>query len=137
MESIIKKAIEGGYTVNGLPLRWNEKTKSWWYYWMSEDEDGNPIELENPACLDHPHGMYPMIPDPLFWQSLGKACGWEGEQYFATLDTNAYTDSNIIDGDWNYLSRLKNHEIYALRFHEINLTEGWDEAVKWLEDLIK
>lgn len=52
--------------------------------------------------------------DPLFWQALEKS-------------RKPYEDSFGM-GDWKKL---------ALKFHEINLTQGWDKAVEWLEDLIK
>jgi len=52
-----------------------------------------------------------IVLDNLLWKSLSKSCDWSG------------------DGDeWMF---------QALRFHEINLTEGWDKAVSYLEDLIK
>lgn len=62
--------------------------------------------------------------DPLFWRALGKACGWERKAHECKCDSreDIWEDEEIT---------------YALRFHEINLTEGWDTAVKYLEDLIK
>lgn len=55
-----------------------------------------------------------LVCDPIFWQALGKSCGWREEP-----------------------ALKQNWEFIALSFHEINLTEGWDKAVKYLEDLIK
>ncbi len=78
METIIKKAIEGGYVHN----------------------------YDLPGKL--------MLLDPLFWQALGKACGWNPHK-------------KISDVDWID---------HALRFHKINLTQGWDKAVEYLADLI-
>lgn len=60
-----------------------------------------------------------LILDRMFWRALGKACGW-GECISAY--ENAYT-----------LGR----EAHALRFHEINLTQSWSEAVKYLEEVTK
>ena len=69
--------------------------------------------------------------NPLFWQSLDKACGWEGRQS-DMVDAFAYTMSartgKIPKTVW---------QRNALKFHEINLTEGWDKAVEWLNGLIK
>lgn len=83
----IQKAIEGGYKIGGHPLRWNEKTKSWWYYWMSEDENGDEIELENPACLDHPDGLYPALLDSSFWEALENSLGWDCDCKLGSRET--------------------------------------------------
>lgn len=89
METIIKRAIEGGY-------------------------------------IPKPFTAYDVL-DPLFWQSLVKACGW------------------TCCGVWNGIGvRPKGHETCsnpfirrALRFHEINLTEGWDAAITYLTEITK
>lgn len=121
---------------------------------MSEDEEGNPIELENPACLDHPHGMYPMILDPLFWQALGKACGWYVDRQVVYTIPNEqtrqqaeiYVEDNLgvpLKSTQDkvifspYKGEDKTWKEHALRFHEINLTQGWDSAIKYLEELVK
>jgi hypothetical protein len=65
---------------------------------------------------------YEMYLDPLFWQSLGKACRWEEPK------PRFQFDSDNSHKDW---------KSNALRFHEINLAEGWSKAVEWLENLIK
>lgn len=59
-----------------------------------------------------------------FWQALGKAKEWEDGDWCMGSSGYEYKDKD----DW-----LK----HALKFYEINLTQGFDEAVKWLEDLIK
>lgn len=113
MENIIKKAIEGGY--NGYPKPFCIECGN--YEAPSENTKSNNMFL-----------------DPLFWQALGKACGWkentfygvvccvgEGEEYWFGSDTKNEKS------DW-----LK----YSIYFHEINLTEGWDKAVEYLENLI-
>ena len=61
-----------------------------------------------------------MLMDKTFWQSLGKTCGWNDESLWRAG----------IDGSAEWYLR-------AMSFHEINLTEGWDKAVEWLNDLIK
>lgn len=97
METIIKKAIEG---------EWKPK----------EFIKNYVINIGNKCIiLDSP------FDDPLFWQALGKACGWEGK------DTVIEYSPWVIPM-WQY---------NALRFHEINLTQGWDAAVEWLTNLIK
>lgn len=85
--------------------------------------------------------MESMILDPLFWQALSKACGWDktvcvhcgavityGED---TLSENIHCDHK------NYKYREKKWENIAIRFYEINLIESFDEAINWLLDLIK
>lgn len=107
MENIIKKAIEGGYA-NDRP------------------------EYARQHLITGFEGDFRfMVIDPLFWQSLGKACGWEGRQS-DMVDAFAYAMSartgKIPKTVW---------QRNALKFHEINLTEGWDKAVEWLNGLIK
>jgi len=55
-----------------------------------------------------------------FWQALGKACGWGG----------------AIQMENRFGFRLPVWEHEALRFHEINLTENWDAAIKYLLELV-
>ncbi len=49
--------------------------------------------------------------DIYFWKSLSKACDWQ----------NPNDDGSVF---------------VALRFHEINLTESWDAAIKYLAELL-
>lgn len=66
--------------------------------------------------------------DPLFWQALGKACRW----------TEVYKNcgrKGIKRCICEYDVNMQEWKYYALRFHEINLTEGWDKAVEYLSDL--
>lgn len=63
-----------------------------------------------------------MVCDPLFWQALGKSAGWD-----KGIET-------CIDESCPEHSTWKQN---ALRFHEINLTEGWDSAIKYLSEILK
>lgn len=98
MEPIIKLAIEGGYF--GL-TQWDLDNKNY---------DQN--------CL------YSVVCDPLFWEALGKVCGWDKNEI---TEHEHFTDF----GDdrphyhtlWQYI---------AIKFHYINLTEGMDKAVAYL-----
>lgn len=94
MEKIIKKAIEGGWRESGY-----------------DKQVSATIVIFRSNILD-----------PLFWQALGKACGWRNKR------TYNQADQLEVESYWT---------IYALRFHEINLTEGFSKAVEWLEELIK
>ena len=59
------------------------------------------------------------------WQALGKSCGWN------------WTDEALKDPIGEAMPEFNSIHIYhALKFHEINLTQGWDKAVEWLEGLI-
>ncbi len=102
MEKIIQKAQEGGYNADiekyGFGFR---------YYLM---DDAEPTRKEVIVC------------DPLFWQALGKSCGWEWESKHERFGTRYYGT-----GAWKE---------NALKFHEINLTESFTSAVAWLEKLI-
>lgn len=53
--------------------------------------------------------------DPLFWQALGKTEHWD-------------SGFSLEEYPW---------KIYALKFHKINLTQGFDKAVEYLSELIK
>lgn len=96
METIIKKAKEGGYSYGHLKMIYDERC----------------VEMH-----------WQVVLDPLFWKSLGKACGW----YF---DEGDYQDISI--GEWEK-GHWKNR---ALRFHEINLTQSWDDAIKYIMSVI-
>lgn len=96
MENIVKKAIKGGYV------------KERYYF----DENGN--------WDDEPYEV--VVCNPLFWQALGKACGWgEWEASSMGITCNVFGKPEV------YI---------ALKFYELNLTESWDKAVIWLEALI-
>lgn len=75
----------------------------------------SPVDVDFPRCKTLRESM---CMDKDFWVSLGKACGWG------------------IDRE-SYMQFIPQWRDYAIRFHEINLTEGWDAAVSWLNDLIK
>lgn len=99
MQEIIKKAIEGGWKPG-----YKNSSKEEHLYFVIHDYEA-PTEQE-------------IVCDPIFWQSLGKACGWE----------EAHKENNFSKAEWVYQGRM---------FHEINLTEGWNRAVEYLNELIK
>lgn len=75
-----------------------------------------------------------MILHPLFWQALGKSLGWN-----TNMDYRSYTISSG-NPDLGVLStemRAPRWLFESIRFHEINLTEGWDSAVEYLTNLIE
>lgn len=113
MEKIIKKAIiEGGYE------------------FIKRSGEAQIIEVFGArrfgkATAEMMLNTY-IVCDPLFWQALGKACGWgsTGLHKWCLCDKNK-------DLEW-----MEWH-MYALNFYEINLTEGWKKAVEYLSELIK
>ena len=117
MQEIIKKAIEGGYFIPGM------------------------VTYDTFVKLELIYGLKPeycCVLDPLFWQSLGKACGWMGYQCvncgYKHFSTFGFSECCQF---WSSAKTRDRWQYEALKFHEINLTEGWDKAVDWLNDLIK
>ncbi len=108
MEKIIKKAIEGGYELEGYDLsRWNK---------------GTSLSLPELDRL--------VVCDPLFWQALSKTCEWG-----STGLTKSCLEKLCNDG--MEIREIMVWEMYALRFHEINLTQGFEKSVEWLSNLIQ
>lgn len=65
--------------------------------------------------------------NPLFWQALGKSCGWR-----EPVTANGV---GAVKGMQN--KNISWETAHALRFHEINLTEGWQSAVEYLQEVTK
>ena len=105
MENIIKKAIEGGYV---LPKR---VPIGYFSNGKFKTAIGNVPSLTDFVC------------DLSFWQALGKACGWATDR---EIKTPRLGNNIKIMGAW-----IHNAEM----FHRINITEGWDKAIKYLEKL--
>ncbi len=84
--------------------------------------------------------MYETVCDPFFWQALSQSCGWK------TTGKHQFTGNNLrcnrcgAPTDWDddcIENEIDSWKINALRFHEINLTEGWNKAIEYLESIIK
>lgn len=111
MEDIIKKAIEGGY----------ERTDKNYFAPMGRF-DCDAIVL-----------------DPLFWQALGKSCGWDRSDKGLCQITLKWEKLNPAF----YADCLHHREatmswyLAGKTFHETNLNSGWDSAVAYLTNLIK
>ena len=69
---------------------------------------------EGHYLLNKEYPLEKIILDPTFWQALENVCKWE-------MNCNDHRYA------WEH---------YALRFHQINLTESWESAIKYLEDLL-
>lgn len=122
MNEAIKIAIEkGGYRHNGHEIRWEPITKSWWFYWIAKDEEGDPYEASHPCCYDHPLYQNPLLLDPLFWQSLSKALGWP---------VNTRVALAKYPGVWEQAS----HRYYAHRWLDAHF-EGTEE--QFWKDLLQ
>jgi hypothetical protein len=73
--------------------------------------------------------MYAVVIDTHFWKALGEKCGWEERNYGYTLSNTTNQSTHDAGApQWKFI---------ALRFHEINLTEGWEPAVKYLTEVTK
>lgn len=93
MESIIKKAIKGGFGRSR---------------WIVNGEEGQYLSIGHERDV---------VCDPLFWKTLGL---WElGARVQLKRKHNPITI----------------HQ--AMRFHELNLTKGWNKAVEYLQELTK
>lgn len=116
MQEIIEKAIEGGYSIQES------------YYMrhlnfiglIHTNEFNTVFETDETVDIEDNFGNMKKVPmttshqtkslffDHLFWQCLGKACGW--------------TENEIVSiPKYNMLC-----------FMEINYTQGFDKAVEWL-----
>jgi len=117
ISDIIKCAIKGGYT-------------------------RHEHHLQNSWGTDT---YYPMLfCDPLFWQAIGRAKNWERSYVCKKCRLPIGSMYERKEHDWlpNKCARKWDGEYvytveYALRFYEINLTEGMDKAVDYLWELIK
>lgn len=117
MENILKKASEAGYH-RFVGTKWVSKVeKRGRMYQVSTNTDN---ETHNGKLWYRLSSVDPheAICDPIFWQSLGKACGWTNETKLVEDKSPLWKDN-------------------AITFFEINLTQGFDDAVGWLNNLIK
>lgn len=125
MEKIIQKAIEGG--------------------WMQKFLKENEFTIENEVEIvftDIDYGeemarvqVYEMVCDKYFWQALGKACEWVG---YECPMSEEHTFMNTEGKCAKCLAVLQEKWLYrGIRFHEINLTEGWDKAIAYLAEITK
>lgn len=120
MNDAIKLAIEkGGYKYLDLPLLRVEPTTNALIclVWRGDQfsKNGEEKDLVHPAVI---------TTDPLFWQALGKALGWE--QYLESGGRNKYGDDEF-DLSW---------KVYAHKYLDTVLTGG-DTEQFWKELLNK
>lgn len=121
IEEIIKKAIEGGYgkETESHPefIIW-EGVREWF--------GGSNSAMRNLSL------------DPLFFQALGKACGWDRECYICKAKESTGEHELVCSkAGWN--DKVDKYGIIntALRFHEINLeTQDFWKAIDYLFNLI-
>ena len=134
MKTIIKKAIEGGYMSDEI---------SRCTIWLINSLGGlnidhtftDPYEEERQGKINI-YSKEKIVIDPSFWQALGKACEWQFETDECLNDEHTHKG---VPEEPIFCPECPNDEWLqnALRFHEINLTEGFENAVSWLEDLTK
>lgn len=109
MDKIIEKAITGGF---------------------DKDVYKNGIDLGLRDATERA-----ISTDDGFWKSLATTCKWKNDR--PSIDW--WLMGRIGESGNVYRVETANTmaEFYALRFHEINLTKGWDEALAYLEELTK
>lgn len=105
MDLIIKKAIEGGYIGD-------------------KHLEMSPLEVRN-FIDSFIANKEKVLLDPLFWQALGKACGWENSERYWSVEQEVK------------ITLLDSWENTAMTFHHKNLTEGWNQAVAYLQEVTK
>lgn len=117
MEQIIKKAIEGGW------ITFNKDDT------QKEKDYKVKVFVENPCQV---------VIQQSFWQALGKACGWKNDEWVTCL----YGCQIMFDGEGCHHNistrdkpRIPFWQYHALKFHEINLTQGFDKAVEYLKEI--
>jgi len=133
METIIKVAISGGWKP-----QYEKATELNSVIHFCEDgsilatgENGKFLEVydKSKIVLDH-----------LFWQALGKACGWK-DLVCSFCGTEITRPASSLDDGWcrcdmKSTKAQNGWEYQALKFHEINLTESFEKAVEYLLTLI-
>lgn len=83
-----------------------------------------------------------IVMEPEFWQALGKACGWgEYPDYKIELpmlfEEEIQAAPAITQKQFGYkIEKHSPYMWYAIRFHQINLTEGWKKAVEYLSSIV-
>lgn len=127
MENIIKKAIGVGWEPNyGATTVLNSV--------LHFCDDGSILATDERGKILEIYDKSKIVLDPLFFQALGKACVW-------TEDIEVFAPSNAVKEGFTVGTGIHwqetNWKYKALRFHEINLTQGWDKAVEYLEEIIK
>ena len=143
IEKIIEKAIEGGWqpVADDLAPKYFLWTKPYKIFvagrlcslYFETKVEGAVKE----SILLHTRDIFC---DPLFFQALSKACKWEERQHpYWRLHILKEYDSIPMNQSEVFDKRLHAYEAYALRFHELNLSDpinGWSLAIDYLFDLI-
>lgn len=139
METIIKKAIEGGgFTMRSNYYKSIDKLVSLEYIY------GTVAIMKDISGYKHRVHFEEILMSGDFFQALGKACpkiGTHDAWYITDCDCGG-VDFHIAGHDAHY-ERCKRREaargwlFTGKRFHEINLTESFESAVEWFNKLIK
>ena len=125
MENIIKKAIEGGAFGDAERI-----AKFNWHLGTGNDSDLLFFDNGESGVKISLHKQF-MIAD--FWQALGKSCGWGIE--IDGFKGDVHVNHHINNGKCTEMCVVPSKQI-ALRFHEENLTNGWNSAVNFLESMV-
>lgn len=137
MENIIKKAIEGGWIKSPYSFQFKEI--------LGDNSRGYTVVIrfimDKGMPSDSFYHLEWILMQASFWQALSKSCNWAERICFAC---GCYMVTTISDqeGLWTCSSsrcrkidgRLGWHH-HAMAFHSINLTDSWENAVKYLEEI--
>ncbi len=125
METIIKKAIDGGYAKSllGGKLLNHTKIDHRHFFFTLRKKFERKTSLWGRLVMWKSINCEHAVLDPLFWKALSKQCKWKEEDVHPQERAKWFGQSVWIS--------------YAAKFHAINLMDGWDKAIKWLEELVK
>jgi len=98
MESLIQKAIEGGYDFENMARDQKHPkvvfVRADWKIGLYKDEEVKAIYKDPKTGFEYGSWVifrhlvnrkkFEYLLDPLFWQALGKACGWDKNPSWVT-----------------------------------------------------
>jgi len=136
METIIKKAIEGGWST------WLKEDN----YWISGEYIFWKTHIIKDEFEQRKMTFHEAFMDPLFWHYLGDSLAW-----FPWVQTRngvkvcfleehekrkRQSELGVSPVGGPLIEYVPTHIFYGALFHEMNLVEGFDKAVSWLEALV-
>lgn len=135
MEAIIKKAIEGGYgdikksLITRIDCESAHQDGFIYIHYFEKESETLKVNI-GMVFLDH-----------LFWQALEKACQWGRLRCTNCKEFAKPVRKNKDDPEYWHDCCNRKHLDYgksgignATDFYKLNLTEGWDQAIQYLND---
>lgn len=148
MESIIKKAIEGGWSPTGRDIEyWQQQIK------LDYNKEWTFRQYEECYGIKE---IRKHVLDSLFWKSLSVSCRWGQKLVAEDGNTCLHCEVHISyqPSKENQERNRCNHVHYpeacshcssksitwqghAIDFYQTNLNQGWEKAVAYLEEVTK